>query len=241
MAEPATYRTHWVLAISLAVGVAAWWTLGALFYGDPDSAGSAPPLLQPIVNDRTGLIRAQLGLFFGLLAYGALQLLGVAIERSVAERSVEVQSRWYWRSLANATGLSSSYLSVLGDSRGGKGSEAMAELLEQHRTARISWLLYGSWVLPISGFIGTVLGIRKAIQPLDEFGDAGVEPQALSAALEEVVSGLELAFDTTLVGLVSVVPVVLIQVVLRLQLERLRYEMAAGVSGGSVATPGVVG
>jgi biopolymer transport protein ExbB/TolQ len=50
-----------------------------------------------------------------------------------------------------------------------------------------------TWAIPILGFLGTVLGITKAI--------ANVSPEILEKSLSSVTDGLSLAFDTTAVGL----------------------------------------
>jgi hypothetical protein len=50
-----------------------------------------------------------------------------------------------------------------------------------------------TWAIPILGFLGTVLGITKAI--------ANVTPEVLEKSLSGVTEGLSLAFDTTAVGL----------------------------------------
>src|SRR5439155_26266074 len=50
-----------------------------------------------------------------------------------------------------------------------------------------------TWAIPILGFLGTVLGITKAI--------ANVTPEVLEHSLSGVTNGLSLAFDTTAVGL----------------------------------------
>ncbi|HEV3259596.1 MAG TPA: MotA/TolQ/ExbB proton channel family protein [Gemmataceae bacterium] len=50
-----------------------------------------------------------------------------------------------------------------------------------------------TWAIPILGFLGTVLGITKAI--------SGVTPEVLEKSLSSVTDGLALAFDTTALGL----------------------------------------
>jgi biopolymer transport protein ExbB/TolQ len=50
-----------------------------------------------------------------------------------------------------------------------------------------------TWAIPILGFLGTVLGITKAI--------SGVTPQVLEHNLNQVTDGLAEAFDTTALGL----------------------------------------
>src|SRR5205085_11744944 len=50
-----------------------------------------------------------------------------------------------------------------------------------------------TWAIPILGFLGTVLGITKAI--------SGVTPEVLEQSLSSVTDGLALAFDATALGL----------------------------------------
>jgi len=56
-----------------------------------------------------------------------------------------------------------------------------------------SLIRFITWAIPILGFLGTVLGITKAI--------ANVTPEVLEKSLSGVTEGLSLAFDTTAVGL----------------------------------------
>ena len=72
-------------------------------------------------------------------------------------------------------------------------------------------LLATLWLLPLSGFIGTVLGMAAAISSFDEIiASLGGDLSALTPA----VAGLATAFDTTLLALVLVVPLKLAQVTL---------------------------
>ena len=56
-----------------------------------------------------------------------------------------------------------------------------------------SLIRFITWAIPILGFLGTVLGITKAI--------AHVRPEDMERNLSSVTEGLSLAFDTTAVGL----------------------------------------
>ncbi len=58
------------------------------------------------------------------------------------------------------------------------------------------------WAIPILGFIGTVLGIGRAVGGFSEFTKAALEIDQIKNALDGITSGLSVAFDTTLVGLV---------------------------------------
>jgi biopolymer transport protein ExbB/TolQ len=58
------------------------------------------------------------------------------------------------------------------------------------------------WAIPILGFIGTVLGIGSAVGGFSKFTQAALEIDQIKTALDVITSGLSVAFDTTLVGLV---------------------------------------
>jgi flagellar motor component MotA len=56
------------------------------------------------------------------------------------------------------------------------------------------------WAIPILGFIGTVMGLSKAVGSL-AMGDNS-DPEALTASINSLTGGLGVAFDTTLLGLI---------------------------------------
>nr|WP_242470974.1 MotA/TolQ/ExbB proton channel family protein [Thiocystis violacea] len=92
----------------------------------------------------------------------------------------------------------------------------------QHNFAPIGFAI---WVLPLLGFIGTVIGITQAIGGLE----TSVTPSdAGGSGLAGVLGGLKFAFDTTFVGLVLVIPTMLALLVLRARaqkLDMLYYQM----------------
>lgn len=78
-------------------------------------------------------------------------------------------------------------------------------------------LSYITWVLPVSGFIGTVMGVSAALKPLGQLlGANGIDQGAISA----VLSGLNVAFDTTFVGLIGVLPTMALLMLLDLNANR---------------------
>lgn len=85
----------------------------------------------------------------------------------------------------------------------------------QHNFALIGFAI---WVLPMLGFIGTVLGITQAIGGL---ADTTVISGADGSGLGGVLGGLQFAFDTTLVGLVLVIPLMLMLLALRARAQTL--------------------
>jgi biopolymer transport protein ExbB/TolQ len=81
------------------------------------------------------------------------------------------------------------------------------------------------WAIPILGFIGTVLGIAQAVNEFADFiqtTDGGVQFNAqMRTALSGVTNGLGVAFNTTFIALVLVIPVMLIASLLQKSEEEL--------------------
>jgi biopolymer transport protein ExbB/TolQ len=76
------------------------------------------------------------------------------------------------------------------------------------------------------GFIGTVIGISEAIAGLHPLvGSAGDTSTVLSQSIGRVLAGLETAFDTTLLGLLCVIPTMMATMFLRLQGYQLNLEI----------------
>lgn len=85
------------------------------------------------------------------------------------------------------------------------------------------------WLLPLSGFLGTVVGMGEAIGSFDGVITGGGGDLA---ALVPAVSGLATAFDTTLLALALVVPLKLGEVLIdgrdRRLLDRIDRDLGAG-------------
>lgn len=96
-----------------------------------------------------------------------------------------------------------------------------ANLLE----SSYSMLRFLVWVVPILGFIGTVMGIGIAVNHFSSFIPAVSEIEeamdSLRQGLGQVTSGLGTAFNTTLVALCFVVPLMLLTSWLRKSEEHL--------------------
>jgi biopolymer transport protein ExbB/TolQ len=74
-----------------------------------------------------------------------------------------------------------------------------AEAVENTRLAPLSFVV---WALPILGFLGTVIGVSAAIKPLSIL----VEGKSGASVAQEILGHLLYAFDTTLTGLLLVIP-----------------------------------
>jgi hypothetical protein len=81
------------------------------------------------------------------------------------------------------------------------------------------------WAIPILGFIGTVLGIAESVREFAGFiqtAEGGVQFNTqMRAALAGVTSGLGIAFNTTFLALVLVIPVMLLTSLLQKSEEEL--------------------
>ncbi|MBF0204565.1 MAG: MotA/TolQ/ExbB proton channel family protein [Desulfamplus sp.] len=71
------------------------------------------------------------------------------------------------------------------------------------------------WAIPVLGFIGTVLGLSQAI---GSFGTVLVKSEGLEylkTSLQQITSGLSVAFDTTLIALVAALCIQLLMIGLK--------------------------
>lgn len=71
------------------------------------------------------------------------------------------------------------------------------------------------WAIPVLGFIGTVLGLSRAIGSFGTVLGRADGIGQLKTSLQEITSGLSIAFDTTLIALIAALFVQLIMVGLK--------------------------
>nr|WP_281349770.1 MotA/TolQ/ExbB proton channel family protein [Marichromatium bheemlicum] len=108
-----------------------------------------------------------------------------------------------------------------------------ADRLDTHQRLRAAPLSYAIWVLPLMGFIGTVVGISGAIGGLGSvFGEAGREQ-----ALGEVLGHLRYAFDTTFVGLAAVIPIMALATFQRTLADRVRHQVVTHALRSATVEP----
>lgn len=185
------------LTLAVLLVAAAWLAAGRyLQLGEPPAGDwLAGTLLRAL---RDPFCQAMLGVFSVLVLYALLQLLGAAIGRHTAS------GRYANAVLAFIAGRSAA-------PNGPNPSDA--GMAEQDVADVLAPLQFGIWVLPLLGFIGTVVGISAAIGGLEEMlaRAGGQSPEGV----RQVMSGLRFAFDTTFVGLTLVIPLMLLLVWLR--------------------------
>ncbi len=82
------------------------------------------------------------------------------------------------------------------------------------------------WAIPVTGFIGTVLGLSKAVGGFGRVVAGGADIETLKNALSGVTGGLAVAFETTLIALVAALLVQLLLTMLMQKEEELLDECA---------------
>jgi len=76
------------------------------------------------------------------------------------------------------------------------------------------------WAIPVLGFIGTVLGLSKALGKFGGVLSSAEEMEKLREALQSVTGGLSTAFETTLQGLVAALCIHLLMIAVRRREEQ---------------------
>ncbi len=182
-----------------AAEIGAWLRSQSEIQDITGSSGMVETILRYV---STVVIQLQIGFFVGLLVY--MPLSSISSRQNVAR----LQQR----------------------ANGATFSERKADFmrLECSEEARIAVMGYVVWLLPLSGFIGTVIGVSEAIGPLQSLS----EPGATKTAAPKILGGLRYAFDTTLSGLALSAPAMAIATVAR---ARSRDRLAA-LSQTMVAT-----
>lgn len=97
---------------------------------------------------------------------------------------------------------------------------AQAENDESQMEASYGLLAGIIWVIPILGFIGTVIGLSGAIGGFGAVLNAEASVASLKESLTPVTSNLSIAFDTTFLALLLAMVVQMLQTLLRKQEDR---------------------
>ena len=205
------------LILSLAVAAAVVASILPLATSmDGESAAALRPLIDRFLGN--GFSRAIVVVFLTSAVYGLLQLLGIRVDRSrLPSMGPDGKPRASWlaclagRPLRHGAGGAPWADGPAGDPH----DLADRYSLQRQRYAELGLLplRFTVWVLPLLGFIGTVVGIARSITGLEAVIAPGAGGQATEGLLV-VLGGLQFAFDTTLLGLVTVIPVMLLQMVL---------------------------
>ena len=167
--------------------------------------------------------------FLAAVLYAALQSLGVAVDRARL-RLLDVPPRTTSSSWLALLSGRSFFPGIVADDRETTihGDSYAAE--ERYGLTRgryvdqgLAPLRFIVWVLPMLGFIGTVVGISGSITGLESVIGSDGGGQA-AAGLITVLEGLRFAFDTTLLGLGTVIPVMALLTILERREDALTGE-----------------
>jgi hypothetical protein len=90
------------------------------------------------------------------------------------------------------------------------------EVQLEQLSLNLSPLQFGIWVMPLLGFIGTVLGISNSIGGLEQMLPSGAGGgSGAGESIRTVLTGLRFKFNTTFVGLSLVIPLMLCMIAVR--------------------------
>ena len=203
------------MVVSCVVSVAAVTTFLDLAVPLEGKIGEA---LNPLLDRFLGnaFSAAIVVVFLSAAIYAALQAIGIAIDRnrlSFLDASTgTASSSGLAPLLALLSGRSVRLDAVSGSPETAIDDDPFA-VGERYGLQRrrcvdqsLALLRYVVWVLPLLGFIGTVVGISDSIAGLESVIASDGGGQA-TAGLMTVLDGLRFAFDTTLLGLATVIPV----------------------------------
>ena len=215
----ATTRRHLVppLILSLAVALAVVASISPLTaWIDGERGAALGPLVDRFLGN--GFSRMMFAVFLTSGFYGLLQLLGIRVDRRrIRLLGVGGETNRSWLACLAGRPLRQGARGTLQGERFTDDPAQLADRysLQRHRYAELGTLplRYAVWVLPLLGFIGTVVGIARSITGLEAVIAPGADGQAAEGLLV-VLGGLRFAFDTTLLGLAAVIPVMLLQMVL---------------------------
>ncbi len=98
--------------------------------------------------------------------------------------------------------------------------ESQAEFDEALAESGYTFLRALIWAIPVLGFIGTVLGLSAAVGAFSSVLAAASEIDQIKPALREVTTGLAVAFETTLQGLLGAMGVHLLMTSVKRSEER---------------------
>ena len=208
--------------------------------------GELGAIFQPIIERflGNGFSRTILILFLGAAVYGLLQIIGIVADRNRLRSMGQVGSprrRISWLALLAGRPAEAVWAGAI---PGDLHDFADRYCLQRQHYVDLGMLplRFAAWALPLLGFIGTVVGVASSIGGLEVVIATGPSGQP-TEGLMTVLGGLQFAFDTTLLGLLAVIPVMVLQMFLggresvmteesRHRVFNLLNEAASGVSGG---------
>ena len=193
-----------ILSAAIAVALLASFLTFATTSDGAAAAGAGGLVERFLGNDFS---RAIVFVFLTSAIYGGMQLAGAGVDRDrlslLGTPNAVVRTSW----------LAADFRADL--LPGDPHDIADRYSFQRHRHAELGLLplRFSVWVLPLLGLIGTVVGIARSLTGLEAVIAPGAGGDSAEGLLV-VLGGLQFAFDTTLLGLASAIPVMLLQMVL---------------------------
>ena len=194
------------LILSVAVSTAAVATFLS-------AHGEIPPFADRFIGNEFSRVMAIL--FLAAVFYGALQFAGLALDRKRLRSLERPADGGCWFAVfagrpSHRPSLDADWARAMPDAAENVADRFRYQL-ERYSDNGLLPLRFAVWVLPLLGFIGTVVGVARAIVGLETVIATGSRS---TDGLLTVLGGLQFAFDTTLLGLAAVIPVMLMQMFL---------------------------
>lgn len=181
-----------------------------------------------------GFCQAMIALFAGLVLYAVFQYLGLVRDRRALSDRLALggdppatdDRRWLSHLVGPPPDPERDVTALRGPrppSHSLRDDDAqiidylLAARHQQHQQ-RFAPIGFGVWVLPLLGFIGTVVGIGQALGGLEQ---SVIPVAAADTGLAPLLGGLRFAFDTTFVGLTLVIPTMILLLALRARAQTL--------------------
>jgi hypothetical protein len=159
--------------------------------------------------------------FLVLMIYCLLQLVGLRLDSNNLDTKKPLP--WGCKTFLNkAACFASGRAYLYHGSMNFKQSVCNVSDLQLRTEEILTPLIFGIWVLPVLGFIGTVVGITEAIGGLEPLLNMQKHAGTLNLGqtMGNVLNGLKYAFDTTLIGLVLVIPTMVCFYYLKIRIDR---------------------
>lgn len=259
--KPKTIRGSSEVSLALAFLIAVTLQGGVLV-----AKGALPEPIQILLFERGWVQHATLFLTFLAIGILVLKSVGLALQRRSLrwpavppeERSIDAENvarlleraeqrssasavpgvaRSFW--VARVAGLLRVHAARLEPTETASAAEKASEADADAVSASYSMVKVLVWAIPIVGFIGTVVGIGDAVVGFSDSLKHADQLDAIKGSLAKVTLGLSIAFDTTLLSLVTSIVVMLPMTYLQKAEERLTRDLddAATAVLGLVSHP----
>ena len=160
-----------------------------------------------------------LAIFAVLFFYGLLQILGVSIDRmALIPKKESWLSSLSRKILGSFSQMAGRPLMSTVPSASKKTPNTYQEQRDISYDIFMAPLSFGIWLMPLLGFIGTIIGISGAIAELPKIRNQ-------EDNLSSVLGNLYIAFDTTFLGLICAIFLAVILFIIQIRWRTIDYDL----------------